>query len=294
MPKQANKYGILVAVDGSAESDAAVRWAAREAELRELPITLAHVVVPVVTSWPVRSMQAEFNAWQEDNARQVLAQGQKVLRSALGDSALPDVATEILRDYAVPALVGAAKKAEMIVVGSRGLGAVGRTILGSVSSGVVHHAKCPVAIVHADEAQSPDQSSPVLLGIDGTRASEAATALAFDEASRRRVELVALHAWSDVGVFPALGMDWHAYEDEGHEILGERLAGWQEQYPDVVVRRRIVCDRPARWLIEESQHAQLVIVGSHGRGGFPGMLLGSVGSAVAQSAKAPVIVVRDR
>ena len=294
MPKQAMKNGILVAVDGSAESDAAVRWAAREAELRELPITLAHVVVPVVTSWPVRSMQAEFNAWQEDNARQVLAQGQKMLRSTLGDSALPDVATEILRDYAVPALVGAAKKAEMIVVGSRGLGAVGRAILGSVSSGVVHHAKCPVAIVHVDEAQSPDQSSPVLLGIDGTRASEAATALAFDEASRRRVELVALHAWSDVGVFPALGMDWHKYEDEGHEILGERLAGWQEQYPDVVVRRRIVCDRPARWLIEESQQAQLVIVGSHGRGGFPGMLLGSVGSAVAQSAKAPVIVARGR
>ena len=149
-------------------------------------------------------------------------------------------------------------------------------------------------IVHADEAQAADHKSPVLLGIDGSPASEAATALAFDEASRRGVDLVALHAWSDVGVFPILGMDWHKYEDEGHEVLAERLAGWQEQYPDVHVRRRIVCDQPARWLIDESQQAQLVVVGSHGRGGFTGMRLGSVSSAVAQAAKSTVIVVRHR
>ena len=294
MSEQANKHGILVAVDGSPESDAAVRWAAREAELRRLPITLVHVVVPVVTSWPVRSLQAEFNEWQEDNARQVLEQAQKMLRSSLGESELPNVRTEVLHGYAVAALIGASHDASMLVVGSRGMGAFGRAVLGSVSSGVVHHARCPVAIVHADEAQSPDRTSPVLLGIDGSPASEAATALAFDEASRRQVELVALHAWSDVGVFPVLGMAWQEYEDEGHEVLGERLAGWQEQYPDVVVRRRIVCDRPARWLIDESQQAQLVVVGSHGRGGFPGMLLGSVSTAVAESATAPVIVVRGK
>src|SRR6478672_4031767 len=121
MPKSTGKYGILVAVDGSPESDAAVRWAVREAELRDSSVTLAHVVVPVVTSWPVRSFQAEFNAWQEDNARQVLEQGQKMLRSTLGESATPDVRTEVLHDYAVPALVRASKKATMIVVGSRGL-----------------------------------------------------------------------------------------------------------------------------------------------------------------------------
>ena len=280
------KYGVLVAVDGSAESQAAVRWAAYEAEMRHVPITLVHVVEPVVVTWPVRSLQGQFNEWQEDNARQVLEDAQKI-------SQLSDTRSEVLHGYAVPALVDASKSAQMIVVGSRGMGAFGRAVLGSVSSGVVHHAHCPVAIIHVEEAQEPDHASPVLLGIDGTPASEAATALAFDEASRRGVDLVALHAWSDVGVFPVLGMNWHQYEDEGIEVLGERLAGWQEQYPDVNVRRRIVCDRPARWLIDESQQAQLVVVGRRGRGGFAGMLLGSVSTAVAESAKAPVIVVRD-
>ena len=116
--------------------------------------------------------------------------------------------------------------------------------------------------------------------------------MAFEEASRREVDLVALHAWSDVGVFPILGMDWREYEAQGAGVLAERLAGWQQQYPDVQVQRRLVCDKPAHWLLEESEHAQLVVVGSHGRGGFPDMLLGSVSSALTQSAKAPLIIVR--
>jgi nucleotide-binding universal stress UspA family protein len=163
-------------------------------------------------------------------------------------------------------------------------------LLGSVTTGLVHHAHCPVAVIHA--GAEPDPGAPVLLGIDGSPASEAATALAFDEASRRGVGLLALHAWSDVGVFPVLGMDWHDRENEGHEILAERLAGWQEQYPDVRVERILHCDKPSHWLVKESQRAQLVVVGSHGRGGFPGMLLGSVSSGVVQAAQVPVIVVR--
>ena len=294
MSKSTTKYGIMVAVDGSAESDAAIRWATYEAAMRDAHVTFMHVVPPVVVSWPVAPLLATITEWQKDNARHVIEQAQKTLHASVGEAEPPAVHTDVRYSDIVATLLDASKDAQMIVVGSRGMGALGRLVLGSVSSGLVHHAHCPVAVVHADEAREPDHTSPVLLGIDGSPASEAATALAFDEASRRGVDLVALHAWSDVGVFPILGMDWQRYEDQGHEVLSERLAGWQEQYPDVHVLRRVVCDQPARWLLDESQQAQLVVVGSHGRGGFAGVRLGSVSTAVAEAAKAPVIVVRTR
>ncbi len=287
------KSGIAVAVDGSAESDAAVRWAAREALLREANVTLVHVVAPVVVTWPVGYLRASYAEWQEENAQHVVEQAQKIFQAEVGNETLPAVKAQVLHDYAAPGLVAASRDAEMIVAGSRSLGAISGTLLGSVSRTLLHHARCPVAIIHANEADAQHSTAPVVVGIDGSPASEAATALAFDEASRRHVDLVALHAWSDVGITPVMGMDWHGYEALGHEVLAERLAGWQEQYPDVQIQRRIVCDRPARWLVDESEDSQLVVVGSHGRGGFAGMLLGSVSTAVAEAAKCPVLVVRS-
>jgi nucleotide-binding universal stress UspA family protein len=287
------KYGILVGVDGSAQSDSAVAWAAHEAVLRRVPITLLHVVAPVVVGWPVGQLYAEMPQWQKDNAQHVIEQARKAAATTLSGS--PEVQAPELRtqaDYSevVPTLIEASKEASMIVVGSQGMGGLGRLLLGSVSTALLHHAHCPVAVVHSDEGATPRSDAPVLVGIDGSPASDPATALAFDEASRRRVDLVVLHAWSDVGVFPVLGMDWHDREREGEEILAERLAGWQEQYPDVHVRRTLVCDTPTRWLLQECERAQLVVLGSRGRGGFPGLLLGSVSSAVAHAAKIPVIV----
>ena len=94
-------------------------------------------------------------------------------------------------------------------------------------------------------------------------------------------------------MFPPQEEVWREYEKEGQEVLAERLAGWQEQYPAVSVTRRIVCDRPARWLLDEAAHAQLVVLGSRGRGGFSRMLLGSVSTAVAEASTTPVIVVRS-
>ncbi|MGZ4511148.1 MAG: universal stress protein [Mycobacterium sp.] len=292
MTENAKKYGVLVCVDGSAASDAAVAWGTREAIMRDLPITLVHAVPPVVVGWPVGQLYADMPEWQHDSAQHVIDQARKALNASLGDSKPPEIHTETVYSAIVPALIEATKNAWMIVAGSQGLGAVGRLLLGSVTTGLVHYAHCPVAVIHSDEGAAPDPGAPVVLGIDGSPASEAATALAFDEASRRGVGLVVLHVWSDVGVFPILGMDWHDREKEAQEVLAERLAGWQERYPDVHVERKLFCDKPSEWLLKESERAQLVVVGSRGRGGFPGMLLGSVSSAVAQSARVPVLVVR--
>jgi nucleotide-binding universal stress UspA family protein len=290
---KAMRSELVVGVDGSAASYAAVGWTAQEATIRGLPVRLVHVVAPTSMS-STEAPNSTITHEQEVKARHVIDQARRIVDGVQGEARLK-VRVEIRYAGVLATLVDASRDAHMIVVGARGFDGFGWHMLGSVSAGLLHHAHCPVTIVRDPESAGREihDDAPVVVGIDGSRASEAATALAFEEASRRRVPLVALHAWSDVGVFPILGMDWHVYRDEGDEVLGERLAGWQEIYPDVQVHRRLVCDVPARWLVNESDSAQLVVLGSRGRGGFDGLHLGSVSSAVAQSARVPVIVVRS-
>jgi hypothetical protein len=181
----------------------------------------------------------------------------------------------------------------LLVVGCRGQGALRRGLLGSVSTGVVHHAMCPVAVIHDEDPLMPHPSkAPVVVGVDGSPVSEKALAIAFEQASFRGVDLLAVHAWSDSGIFEFPGADWSAQQQMGEEVLGERLSGWQERYPDVLVRRLVVPDRPADQLLEQGAAAQLLVVGSHGRGGFAGALLGSVSTTVVHGATMPVIVAR--
>lgn len=292
MSQSPSRFGMLVGIDGSPESQAAVRWAVGEAMLRRWPVTLMHVVSPIVVSWSIEAVLSDYQAWQEDNADNVIKLAQETVDAAAHGSPPPQVRVERRHDGVLAELTEASGDADLVVVGSRGLGPIGGAVLGSVSRGLLNHARCPVIVAKEGVVRTTDRNLPVLLGVDGSPSSEAAIGFAFDEASRRGVDLVALHAWSDAALFPFLGMDWHKHEDQGHEILGERLAGWQERYPDVTVRRRIVCDKPARWLIDESRHSQLVVVGSRGRGGISSMLLGSVSTSVAESALAPVAVVR--
>jgi len=294
MSAHAKGYGIIVGADGSPASNAAVCWAAHDALLRHIPLTVVHVVNPTVTKWPHGPLPAEVAVWQENEGRRILADAVKLARDTATDNPPIPIESELIFSAAVPTLVDLSKEAELIVVGTYGHGALARGLLGSVSASLVRHAHCPVAVIRDEEPRMPHPGqAPVLVGIDGSRASELATAIAFDEASRRHVNLVAVHAWSDTEILELPGLDWSAVKAEEERLLAEGLAGWQERYPDVTVHRLLVCDRPARVLVETSETAQLVVLGSHGRGGFAGMLLGSVGNAVVQSVRMPVIIARQ-
>ncbi|BBX45899.1 universal stress protein [Mycobacterium cookii] len=286
-------YGIIVGVDGSPESEAAVSWAAHDAALRGLPLTLVHVESPAAATWSQAAILEESPEQQVAEGRSLLESASTIARDAVAETAQIQINGELLSSTTpVPNLVEQSREAELIVVGSRGRGALSRSILGSVSAGLISHAHCPVALIRDVDPLQPDAAQgPVLVGIDGST-SDLATAIAFEEASLRHTELIALHAWNDVEMNAIPGYDWSPTTTaEGH-VLAEALAGWQQRYPDVSVQNRVVSDRAAHALVDASESAQLVVVGTHGSGALAGMLLGSVSNAVVQAVRRPVIVAR--
>lgn len=293
MSTAASTEPVVVGVDGSSASKVAVDWAARDAALRGTALKLVHVLTPpAVMAFPEVPMPPGYLQWQEDEGRSLLDAAVTTVEEAT-KGARVEVTTEMVAGPSVPVLADLSTGAQMVVVGCRGRGAFARGLLGSISTGLAHHAKCPVAIIHdADPLMPHPSQAPVVVGVDGSPASDSAVAIAFEQASFRGVDLVAVHAWSDSGVFEFPGVDWSQLQGLGESTLSERLAGWQERYPDVLVRRVVVADRPAHQLLEQAQSAQLLVVGSHGRGGFAGMLLGSVSTSVIHSARMPVIVAR--
>jgi len=298
MSKPKTHPGIVVGVDGSPASKVAVQWAARDAELRNVPLTLVHVLTATAGTWLGTPLPPSWTRGQRERGQQVIDEALKIVDESC-QRPPAHINCEIPSGGAVSTLVALSKEAELVVVGRRGNGTLRGRPLGSVSSAVVHHSHCPVAVIHDEDPliDHPAQA-PVLVGIDGSRGAELATAIAFDEASRRKVELVAVHAWPDVGAFAAAdigsdGIGTPARRSIEDEALAERLAGWSERYPDVPVRRETVRNEPAPVLVDQAQWAQLVVVGGHGLGGFAGMLLGSVSTAVVQCVQTPVIVARQ-
>ena len=288
---------IVVGVDGSATSDAAIRWAGREAAMRKANLTLLHVLPPGLPVWGLAHSMAplppDYGEMQEEDGQRVLELARRVANGAIPPGADVEVHSELIFSNPVPTLIDVTKDAQMIVVGCRGQGAWRRGLLGSVSTALVHHAHCPVAVIHDPAVAQTHTDGPVVVGVDGSPASELATAIAFDEASWRGADLVAVHAWLDSDISAIPGAAWPDFQPEAEATLAERLAGWNDRYPDVLVHRRVVFNQPVRHLLEAAESAQLVVVGSHGRGGFAGMLLGSVSTTVVHAVDTPVVVARQ-
>ena len=282
---------IVVAVDGSPTSLHAVAWAARDAVLNRCRMEIVHSIAIPANFGPGLAAGTAQPDWLRTDGEQILARATEVARE-IGGTDL-EIRAELGLELIIGDLLVRSERARRVVAGSRGRGALQRTVLGSVSTALVQHAHCPVVIVKSGSATDPISARrPVLVGVDGTDNSAPAVEAAFGEAHRRGVELVALHSWSDTTGLDISMFGWDTIVSAEHDMLAQRLAPWRERYPELPVTLQVVRDDPPKSLLEASDSAQLVVVGNRGRGGFAGLLLGSTGASLLSSVECPIMVVR--
>ena len=283
------KQPIVTGIDGSGEALDAVRWAGRAARLHDLPLEIVHALdFPALLAGGVVPPPEEM----KDVLR---AHGQRYLRAAqeiAQAQGAPAVTTRLDPDRAAQALIEASRTAALVVVGSGGRGRLTGLLAGSVASAVGAHAACDVVVVRGDSWDDPEAADrPVVAGIDGSEPSARILATAGAEAKARKTRLVVVHASTDdprPETEPHL--DPQVTAEAGEQLLGE-LTG-EHDAGGVTVERVVVRGHPRRELIERSANAQLVVLGDRGRGGFPGLLLGSTGQALLHNAACPVYLVR--
>lgn len=292
----APNHSVVAAVDGSPAADRALAWACDEAARlhRPLHVLRAHAAVaePAGTG-PLTSMPASAVEQLRAELNDLLAAA--VTRAHVLAPQL-EVTSQLAAEVPAKAIIEASRRAHAVVLGARGLGGFRSLLLGSVSTQVAMHGHCPVVVVKDVEDVGRPRDG-VVVGVDGAQDSQSAIGYAFEQASSRGTGLDVVHAWSHENppftgaLVEALSADY-AVEPGKELLVAESLAGWREKYPDVEVRVSLVHGLAVPTLLEHSDGAQLLVVGSRGRGGFKGLLLGSVSHSLLQQAGAPVAVVR--
>jgi len=279
---------IVVGTDGTASS-AAVAWAAHEAQRRQLPLRILHAY-----DWDRDDSRDEIGNEYVDLAREL---AQAVTSAARGQAleTAPDVDVEA--DFVIgPAterLLEAAESADLMVLGSRGRGGIA-DLLGSVSQRVATHARCPVVVVRDGGATS---GGPVVAGVDDSPAADTVLKTAFEAAADRGVGLIVVR--SHLPVIPlwpstmVADLDTHGQDAAEQARLDELLEPWRAKYPDVPVGTVLTREGAAAALVAASRTAQLVVVGSRGRGVVAGALRGSVGLHLLHHADCPVHLARQ-
>ncbi|MFJ9445694.1 universal stress protein [Kitasatospora sp. NPDC101235] len=274
---------VVVGFDGSPESLAATEWAAREARRRACPLDLLQA-----WPWPHRDVVGSEETYR--NAMDRLARRAEELRALAGDG---PVTSAIVPTDPAEALHAAANSASLLVLGSRGLGAVRGFLVGSVSQEVLRRAGCPVVLVRAEPVES---EGPVLVGLDLAHPTDDVLAFAFDAASRRRTPLRVVHVWS-----PPVTNEYMALQATGglkgelsvveRTLFAERLDPWRERHPEVPVTADLVQGSPSAALVDAASEARLLVVGRRIRRTLLGVHLGPVAHAAIHHVRCPVALV---
>ncbi|MBN1092987.1 universal stress protein [Blastococcus sp. TML/M2B] len=308
---QGNADRTVVGVDGSPGAREALVWALTDAVRRDVP-------VEVVSTFPVQLFLADpftLDAGQLEAVRaDTLSRARAQVAEVRAETRLTDVPVEVLAVAGPPApmLLAASEDAGMLVVGSRGRGAVRRLVLGSVALSSVTHARVPVVVVHpaadgevpdgaaaegeAAEGEAPAGPPRVVVGLDGSAASTLALERAAREAALLGAEVHAVSAYSSASYWS----DAYAVVLPPPEQLAEevRVAAERQvaaaQLPGGVPVRVESLEGPAgHVLVAAARGARLLVLGGHGQGAVRGLLMGSVALHCVLSGPCPVMVVPE-
>jgi nucleotide-binding universal stress UspA family protein len=283
---------IVVGVDGSDRSLDAVDLAAHEAALRDLPLRIVSAF-----TWPYLGVAPGVGAACPPEA-DLRLNAERIVREAMdrATASAPalDVGGDAVEGPPAAALIDQSHAASLVVIGNRGIGGFVGLLVGSVAVELTAYAGCPVLVARGRTSPSGD----VLVGVDGSPLSEMAVRFAFQAAALRGSGLTAVYAWTmPAGVIPAVGtpsVDWTTEVEAAEEqVLSKAINDWHQAYPDVPARGRLVRAGARQALLNAAEEAQLAVVGARGRGGFAGLVLGSVSQAMLHHAACPVAIVRD-
>ncbi|MFE2422980.1 universal stress protein [Streptomyces hokutonensis] len=294
---------VVAGLDGSPESRAAAEWAAREAKLRGLPLKVVHVWEPApdpLAQAPLLGAETQQH-WSQRIPREA-GEGLRLRHPGL------DVIEDQVTGTPSDALLDAAKDAELLVLGSRGLSGVGGFLVGSVGLSVVARAELPVVLVRAgeqaadehekDPAGSPSTGTPyrpVVLGLDADTPADTVIEFAFAEAARRDTGLRVVYGWNLPPYYAyGLAMDAGLNDELSREettALTEALRPWRQKHPDIEVALQPRVGSAADHLVDASREASLVVIGRRIRRAALGAHIGPVAHGVLHHAVAPVAVV---
>lgn len=284
-------FGVItVAVDGSPAAAAAADWAADAAAREGSALRIVHVREPWANEHPFHRVQG----FDESLTRYWVGVLEKAAERARRRASSLSITTRLDTGAVIERLMEEARTSDSLVLGGRGMGGFAGLLLGSTGLGLAGHAAGPVVVVRgAPEAEYHE----IVVGVDGSPHSEAALRYAFDQAALRGARVRAVYAWT-TPVFSSVSAAYarvvRDVVESGLRVADRWLAPWREKYPAVPLVESDVHRHPVPALVDASATADLVVLGSRGRGGFASALLGSVSHGVLHGARCPVAVVRPR